>query len=217
MKSPSRIYTVSTRVMTSLLRRLWINYPKTDPTSEEDLLVDQIAKELTQTKRVFLEEYSNSNVAHASKMAFKDNYNRIMGLLDPLGPFLESPSLRHTENLGPCSIYTDFGLNAPPFKEIFASSLSLLGGTTITVDNIDQLWKPEQDYEALQAFNSDQYQKQREEKILSKIKQYLAITQFKSVSFPEEDYTQYLRARNLVQGASRRLLDILRSSFNYLV
>ncbi len=109
-----------------------------------------------------------------------------------------------------------FGLNTPPFQEYLNSSLSLLGCTVQSVDNIDQLWKPEQDSEALQAFNSDQYQKQREEKILSKIETYLAITQFKSVSFPEEDYTQYLRARNLVQGASRRLLDILRSAFNYL-
>jgi len=41
------------------------------------------------------------------------------------------------------------------------------------------------------------------------------LTRFKSVSIPEEDYTQYLRARNLVQGASRRLLDTLRSAFNY--
>ena len=85
-----------------------------------------------------------------------------------------------------------------------------------TVDNIDQCWRPEQEAESLQAFNSDSYQKQREEKILSKIKPYVTMTRFKSVSIPEEDYTQYLRARNLVQGASRRLLDILRSAFNYL-
>jgi hypothetical protein len=216
IKSQSRIYTVSTRVMASLLRRLWINYPKTNPTSEEDLLVDQIAKELTQTKRVYLEEFDNNRVALISEKVYKDNCNRIIELLDPLGPFLESPSLRHTESLGPCSIYTDFGQNALPFQEIFFSSLYMLGSSLITIDNIDQLWKPEQDYEALQAFNSDQYQKQREEKILSKIQQYIAVTNFKSVSFPEEDYTQYLRARSLVQGASRRLLDILRSSFNYL-
>ena len=91
-----------------------------------------------------------------------------------------------------------------------------LGGNVPAVDNIDQCWRPEQEAEALQAFNSDSYQKQREEKILSKINPYVALTRFKSVSIPEEDYTQYLRARNLVQGASRRLLDILRSAFNYL-
>jgi nitric oxide reductase activation protein len=81
---------------------------------------------------------------------------------------------------------------------------------------MEECWRPEQEAEALQAFNSDQYQKQREEKILAKINPYSASTRFKSVSFPEEDYTQYLRARSLVQGASRRLLDILRSAFNYL-
>ena len=90
-----------------------------------------------------------------------------------------------------------------------------LGGNIPAVDNIDQCWRPEQEAESLQAFNSDNYQKQREEKILSKINPYVALTRFKSVSIPEEDYTQYLRARNLVQGASRRLLDILRSAFNY--
>jgi hypothetical protein len=44
----------------------------------------------------------------------------------------------------------------------------------------------------------------------------LGFSRFKSVSIPEEDYTQYLRVRSLVQGASRRFLDILRSVNNYL-
>jgi nitric oxide reductase activation protein len=91
-----------------------------------------------------------------------------------------------------------------------------LGGDVPTVDHIEQLWRPEQEAEALQAFNSDHYQKQREQKILSKIEPYMALTRFRSVSIPEEDYTQYLRARTYVQGTSRRLLDILRSAFNYL-
>jgi hypothetical protein len=214
IKLPSRIYIVSTRVMASLLRRLWIGYPKINLNSEEELIINKIVAELTKLKGVFLERLALNKAE--SKVISKDSYNQILALLDPLGPFLEAPSLRHTESLGPCSIYTDFGLNTPPFQEIFNSSLSFIGGTIPSADNVDQLWKPEQDSEALQAFNSDQYQKQREEKILSKIEQYLAVTQFKSVSFPKEDYSQYLRARNLVQGASRRLLDILRSAFNYL-
>jgi hypothetical protein len=214
IKAPSRIYTISTRVMASLLRRLWIDYPKNNLNSEEDLTINQIIIELTKLKDSFLDNLSNKNVD--GDKTFENFYNQIMELLDPLGPFLEAPSLRHTESLGPCSIYTDFGSKTLSFQEYFNSSLTLLGGTLQNVENIDQLWKPEQDSEALQAFNSDQYQKQRENKILSKIEPYLAVTQFKSVSFPEEDYTQYLRARSLVQGASRRLLDILRSSFNYL-
>ena len=68
-----------------------------------------------------------------------------------------------------------------------------MGGDVPTVDHIEQLWRPEQEAEALQAFNSDHYQKQREEKIISKIQPYMGLTRFKSVSIPEEDYTQYLR------------------------
>jgi nitric oxide reductase activation protein len=95
-------------------------------------------------------------------------------------------------------------------------SLVALGGNAPTVDNINQCWRPEQEAEALQAFNSDHYQKQREEKILAKFQSYVECTRFKGVTIPPEDYTQYLRARSFVQGANRRLLDIMRSAFNYL-
>ena len=49
-----------------------------------------------------------------------------------------------------------------------------MGGNVPTVDNIDQCWRPEQEIESLQAFNSDNYQKLREEKILAKISPYVA-------------------------------------------
>ena len=214
IKSPSRIYTTSTRVMTTILKRLWINSSKDEKTSDEDIIIDQIADLVIKLSATFSDSIRNNRID--SEETFDENFKQIAGLLDPLGPFLEAPSFRHTESLGPCSIYTDIELSNPSFQEIFSSTLSLLGSPLPSFDNLDKLWRPEQDAEALQAINSDRYQKQREQKILAKIEPYLEITQFKSVSFPEEDYTQYLRARSLVQGASRRLLDILRSAFNYL-
>jgi hypothetical protein len=148
---------------------------------------------------------------------FDEKVKSIKNLLEPFGPFLEVPSLRHTESNGRCSIYSEAETSVDnDFESLFVQSLMSLGGSVPAVDNIDQCWRPEQEAESLQAFNSDSYQKQREEKILSKIKPYVSLTRFKSVSIPDEDYTQYLRARNLVQGTSRRLLDILRSAFNYL-
>jgi uncharacterized protein YegL len=123
-------------------------------------------------------------------------------------------SLKHTESLGPCSIYKE----TPnlPIDQAFNSSISLLTGKIPSYEKLDDLWKPEQDAASLQAFNSDHYQKQREQKNLAKIQPYLALTKLRSVSYPPEDYTQYLRARKLVQGSSRRLLEILRSAFNFL-
>jgi nitric oxide reductase activation protein len=75
---------------------------------------------------------------------------------------------------------------------------------------MDSYWKKEMDFEALQAFDSEIHEKDREEKILSKLNEYVAGTNFNSVDFPEEDYTQYLRIRTLLAGGSRRLLDSLR-------
>jgi len=46
--------------------------------------------------------------------------------------------------------------------------------------------------------------------MLSKIEKFVASTKLKDVSFPGEDYSQYLKARALINGANRRLLDSLR-------
>jgi hypothetical protein len=129
---------------------------------------------------------------------------------------LEAPSFWHTESRGRCSIYSDVEHGVEDFEGTFVQSLMAMGGDVPTVDHIEQLWRSEQEAEALQAFNSDYYQKQKEEKILTRLKPLMGFTRLKSVSIPEEDYTQYLRARNLVQGTSRRLLDILRSVYNNL-
>jgi nitric oxide reductase activation protein len=75
---------------------------------------------------------------------------------------------------------------------------------------MESYWKKEVDVGALQAFESEVHEKERGEKIISKLDPYVAGTNFKSIGFPEEDYTEYLRARTLLSGASRRLLDSLR-------
>jgi nitric oxide reductase activation protein len=141
---------------------------------------------------------------------------KIVEQLEPFGPFLEAPSFKHTEQIGRCSIYSEVEHGTDDLESLFVQSLETLGGSVPAVDDLEQCWRPEQEAEALQAFNSDQNQRERKEKILAKISPYLALTRFKSAEFPEEDYTQYLRAKSLVQGTSRRLLDALRSALNYL-
>ena len=213
IKSSERIFTNSTKLMTALLTKLNVGLIKNSPGVEEEKVVDQLFVDLTALKETFLASIGGSKVN--LEELFDEKVEKVKRLLEPFGPFLEAPSLRHTESNGRCSVYTDLSVN-DDFDRLFVQSLKSLGGIMPSVDNMDQCWRPEQDAESLQAFNSDYYQKLREEKILAKISPYVALTKFKSVSFPEEDYTQYLRARTLVQGASRRLLDILRSAFNYL-
>ena len=215
IKASERIYTNSTKLMTALLTKLNNGLIKGSLGIEEEQTVNQLSKDLMNLKETFMASIAGEQVKLDE--LFDEKVENIKHSLEPFGPFLEAPSLRHTESIGRCSIYTEVEAQGDnDFESLFIKSIETLGGTVPVAENIEQCWRPEQEAEALQAFNSDQYQKQREEKILSKINPYVALTKFKSVSFPEEDYTQYLRARSLVQGASRRLLDILRSAFNYL-
>jgi hypothetical protein len=214
IKSNTHIFNPSTRLMSALLTQINIGLTKNFSGAEEEKAINQIAADIAALKETFLASIAKDSMD--LNMLFDQKVKEIESQLEPFGPFLEAPSLRHTENIGNCSIYSEVESSIDDFESSFVKSLTSLGGFLPAVDNIDQLWRPEQEAEALQAFNSDYYQKQKEEKVLAKIKPYVALTHFKDVVIPEEDYTQYLRARNLVQGASRRLLDILRSSFNFL-
>ena len=215
LKLAERIFASSTRVMTALLSRINIGAVRGSLSAEEEQAVNAICSELSRLKEAFLASLAGEQISH--EKLFDEKVKNVVRLLEPFGPFLEAPSLRHTETIGRCSIYTETEMPTDAeFEEVFVKSLETLGGSVPAVDNIEQCWRAEQEAEALQAFNSEQHQKERREKTLAKISPYVALTRFKAVEFPEEDFTQYLRAKSHVQGISRRLLDALRSALDYL-
>ncbi len=214
IKPSDHIFTVSTKVMSALLTQLNIGSIKNSPGIEEEKVVNQLQAELAALKETILSSIAGENVQFDN--VFDEKVKVIADTLSPFGPFLEAPSLPFTESRGNCSIYRDAEGSEDDFEGLFVQSLMALGGDVPTVDHIEQLWRPEQEAEALQAFNSDYYQKMRNDKILARMQPYMEMTRLKRISFPEEDYTQYLRARSFVQGTSRRVLDILRSAYNYL-
>jgi hypothetical protein len=216
LKRAERIFAPSTRVMTALLSKVNIGLVKGSLTSSEEQTVNALFNELMLLKEPFSASMAGEQIDVED--LFDEKVKNMTLLLEPFGPFLEAPSLRYTEQLGRCSIFTE--AVTPPdseFEHALRASLEILGGSVPSeVTGLESYWRKEQDAEALQAFDSERYDKERREKILSKIVPYVSVTRFRSVSFPEEDYSQYLRARHLLQGASRRLLDILRSALNYL-
>ncbi len=215
IKPVERIFASSTKVMTALLTKINMGTVKGNLSKEEEQAVNALSQEITKLKETFLASLAGEQIN--CEELFGEKVKGITRLLESFGPFMEAPSLRHTEQIGSCSIFTEAETHMDADVEgIFVQSLETLGGTVPAVDNIEECWRPVQEAEALQAFNSDQHQKERREKILSKINPYLSWTRFKSAGFPDEDFTQYLRAKSLVQGASRRLLDALRTALDYL-
>jgi hypothetical protein len=214
IKPCQRIFASSTRVMAALLTKTNVGFVKGTLETEEEQVVNVAHTQIATLKDAVLRSIGGEPVSLSE--LFAEKTKKIIALIEPFGPFLEAPSLRHTEQIGRCSIYTDADQPQDDLEGLFVQSLENMGGTVPAVDNIEQCWRPEQEAEALQAFNSDQNQKERREKIMSRITPYLSLTRFKSAEFPDEDYTQYLRAKGLVQGTSRRLLDALRTAFDYL-
>jgi hypothetical protein len=214
IKPVERIFATSTKVMTALLSKINMGLVKGSLETEEEKTVNTLYQDLMTLKETFLASLNGKQINLAE--LFDEKVKRVTGLLEPFGPFLEAPSLPYTEQIGSCSIYTDAAMSLnSDFESIFVKSLETLGGPVPAVDNIEQL-SPAQEAEALQAFDSERYQKERQEKMLSKISPYATCMRFKAVEFPEEDYTQYLRAKSLVQGASRRLLEVLRTALDLL-
>ncbi|NLF87818.1 hypothetical protein GX563_03235 [Candidatus Bathyarchaeota archaeon] len=217
IKPSDHIFTTSTKLMAALLTQFYVGAMKNSPGVEEEKVVTKLHGDLMALKEKFMGTIAGDEIN--VNEVFDENVKLIKESLEPFGPFLESPSFKHTESIGRCSIYSELEgepMSVEDFEGLFVQSLMAMGGDVPTVDHIEQLWRIEQEAEALQAFNSDYYQKERDKKILSKIQPYLSLTRFKSISIPEEDYTQYLRAKTHVQGTSRRVLDILRSVYNYL-
>ncbi|MBN1244685.1 hypothetical protein JXA31_03740 [Candidatus Bathyarchaeota archaeon] len=209
IKRAERILTPATRIMTALLSKVNVGTVKGALSPETEKTVNELLAKLMTLKDAFTASLPDTP-ANLEEL-FDENVESITKALEPSGPFLEAPSLPHTEQTGLCSIFTETA--APSDLEVtgfFRKSLETIGGTAPLEGGVDSFWKREQEVEALQAFDSEQYQEAKREKTLSRIRQYIDETRFKAVEFPDEDYSQYMRARVLLQGGSRRLLDSLR-------
>lgn len=209
IKPAHRILTPSTRIMTALLSRVNMGLAKGVLSPESEEKVNKLIIKLMTLRDAFLASLAGTPTD--VNELFDENVESVIKALEPFGPFLEAPSLPYMEQTGLCSVFTETELPSDLEGEnIFRKSLKTIGGTIPAEDDLGSCWKREQGVEASQAFDSEQNLELKKEKILIRINQYAEETRFKAVSFPDEDYTQYLRARTFIQGGSRRLLDSLR-------
>jgi hypothetical protein len=211
MKPAERIFNPATRIMTATLTKQNLDLVKGTLPIEEETIVNHLTQRLRhleqRIKASLAEKHDGFNELRTETMI------TMIQTLESHGPVLEVPSLRYTEQIGPCTVFSEFidSLEADTdFEMSFKRSFEALGGNIPSQGTIESFWRKETNLEALQIFNSWQHQKQREEKILTRLEKYIEGTRLRSVGFPEENYTKYLKTRTLLKGGSRRLLDSLR-------
>ncbi|HXX88361.1 MAG TPA: VWA domain-containing protein [Candidatus Acidoferrum sp.] len=209
MKSVEKIFNPATRIMAALMSKINMGIVKGKLQPEEQNSVDKLISRLLSLEEKIQPSFAGEEVKLDDVL--EETINSVIETLESNGPVLEAPSLLYAEKIGACSLFHLNGLlSGEENEDTFRKCLEALTGTASSNEPMDSYWKKESDMEITQAFDTESQQKTREKKMLDKLQEYVQETKLKSIGFPEEDYTQYLQARSILPGGSRRLLDSLR-------
>ena len=215
MKPLGRIWNSATRIMAASLLQANLGVAEGKIGTEEQKTVSQVMNELRQLKEKVLESLAGEQV-NLDNMEL-EVADRIYHVLERYGPILEIPSLPHTEQLEHCTLFPQYQVQpGDGVGDIFNKCLETLGGEASGGESQQTMRKKAVEAEALQVYDSWSREKAKQEKILGKYEELISKTKFKSIGFPTEDYTQYLRAKTTTKSSTRRLLDSLMVAFDAL-
>ncbi len=213
-KRLEKIFLPATRIMTAILSRVFVGRLKGQLPEPEAVLVEKVVDKLSEMKSSFV---SSSNGGEIDADALQETVGWIAGQLREFSPSVETPCFPHMENATRCSIYAERSLPGElEVEPFFMSAMEALGGTPPVEGGMASCWERGVDAECLQAFSSTIIQLEKERKILRQMEERLSDTHFKSIEIPSQaDYSEYLRARDLIGGSTRRLLNNIIVATNF--
>jgi len=212
IKKLGNIFLPATRVMAALLSKVFGGRLLEGLREKEATMVADAAERLHEAK----EGLSASQVDGVVDVeGLRETADWLLGRLRDFGPFVEVPFLPHTENISPCRVFTEQPTEEEVIEETFPDALKAIGGEPPKKGGIAACWDKSDDIEYLQAFSTRQIERAKEEKFLNQLEERLRPSRFKSIEVPPEDYTEYLRARELIGGAAKRLLNNVIQATNF--
>ena len=215
LRPVNSIFNPATRVMVGALSRLNMGQVKGTLEPEEENAVNLLVEKVGALKEEMMMGLAMETTEYGEAMV--TTAQEIGEVVEDFGPILEAPSLQYMEDNGGCTVFVRGGLpSQSELEPVFRKSLEALGGSIPSEDDIESCWRKETRAEAAQAFNTWHTQDEREQRMLKKLEDTVAWTRFKSTSFPREDFTTYLRAKEMVRGTIRRLLNKLSTALDEL-
>lgn len=215
LRPVNTIFNPVTRVMSAVLSTLNMGEVKGTLQPEEENAMNFVVEKVGALKEEMMMGLAMESTEYGEAMV--TTAQEIVPVLENLGPILEAPSFQYMEDNGDCTIFSRKAIpSQSELEPIFRKSIESLGGTIPDQDNIESCWRRETSAEAAQAFNTWFTQEEREQRMLQKLEDAVAWTRFKSTSFPREDLTTYLRAKDMVRGTIRRLLNKLSMALDEL-
>lgn len=115
----------------------------------------------------------------------------------------ETLTLPYTDSYGLNSVYRNtITATEEEFNDALRRAFAKLNSDVFIDESLQR--------ETSQAFSIWEATKAREQKILDGYRELLANTRFSAIEFPKEDYTEYLRSKQLLSSPVRRILEKLR-------
>lgn len=199
----------ATRIMASIL--LYANTGMKRFTSKHDLdVIDDLFNEMDRFKDVI----SMSNVKEETDISDEklNIANIIYNTILEHGPIIEAPSLPFTEYLGPSSLFPSMKVNPnSSLVRLYNECIDGLSGNQS--ERIEESSKIMVESEALQAFDAQLIEYQKDQKILTNYEKFTN-SRFSSIGFPLRDYTEYLRAKMRCKKSTNKLVERLFEAMN---
>jgi Mg-chelatase subunit ChlD len=129
------------------------------------------------------------------------------------GPLIEVPSIPFTEDLGPCSLFPQAKVG--PQDSVDQLLDECLAGMGVSqAGEYRRTGRRAGRAEDLMVFESHFLEKEKERKILSRYEEPLLMSRFRSMAFPDQDYTGYIRAKSRCKKETNRLIETLLNAMN---
>ena len=200
----------ATRLMVSLM--VYANTGLTNYVSDSDRsIVEPLYKYLGKFREAVSQSLLDEEMdVLPQKLEAAEAVYRVLG---EYGPLIEAPSPPFSENLGASSLFPPMRVGTQEwFEGLLVECVEGLSGDQADAGQSQSGRVSEA--ETLQVFEAHFLEKEKERKILSRYEGPAESTRFRSLGFPNKDYSEYLRAKARCKRSTSKMTEVLMGAMN---
>lgn len=206
LKPSQVIFDDSFRMMAAILSNFTIGKTKGNISKQMQKDADESVVLLRQIENYASEQLTENNQSQKSDALNQkklETADKIYWKLRQYGKPPGTLSLPYTDTYNGNTVYRkNIQATEKEFNDTLEMAFAKLDANVFSDESCER--------ETHQAFSAWEAKETHQQKILESYKEALAETRFSAIEFPKEDYTEYLRSKQVLSGPVRRIMEKLR-------
>ena len=203
LKSSQVIFDDSLRVMAAILSYFTVGKGKGNLTAQMQKDVNETVAYLRQIEALATKQLTENQSQAALNQKKLDIADAVYWKLYEYGKPPGALSLPYTDSYNTFSVYREnITATEEELNDTMEMAFAKLGSNVFVDESCER--------ETSQAFSAWEAKEAHQQKILDSYKEALANTRFSGIEFPKEDYTEFLRSKQLLSSSVRRVMEKLR-------